>query len=86
MERADKIFVVLAALALVVVLITKATPRKDAGKMPKSVLMLSESTCIEPLGPAYLTSNLPILRQGDDTMPSTSVGANGATATGAVAV
>ncbi len=84
-ERIDKIFVVLAALAVIVVLIVKATPR-NMSKQPPCRLMLSEVPNSNLIGPAYLTSNLPLTRQNDDTIPSTSIGANEATGTGATAV
>jgi hypothetical protein len=85
MERIDKIFVVLASLVVIVLLITKATPR-NVSKQPASRLMLSECPNSNLVGPAYLTSNLPLTRQNDDTIPATSIGANEATGTGATAV
>ena len=96
MERVDKIFVVLAALALLVILIIKATPAQqiatittrkgDVMKVPKSSVMQSEMTFGSMRGPAYLTSNLPVTRENDEYMPRISVGAEGASATGALAV
>jgi hypothetical protein len=87
MERIDKIFVVIVALGLIVFLITKATPAKDSvSKIPLSNVMQSTQTMSHMVGPAYLTSNLPAWRTGDDTMPRISVGAGEATATGATAI
>ena len=87
MQRLDKVFMVIFALSVIVLLITRATPKKDdASKIPASRLMLSSQTMSSLVGPAYLTSNLPTYRTSDDSMPSTSVGAGEATATGATAI
>lgn len=83
MERADKIFMCLAALAVVALLIGKAGMKRD--KIPLSRVSLSEPACIDPIGPAYLTSNLPAIRTSDDKIGMVTIGRDDATATGATA-
>lgn len=85
MKRIDEIFFVLFMIAVVVLLLTRASPLRDA-KIPAGRLMLSSPIAATLTGPAYLTSNLPVHRTGDDTIPSTSVGAGDATSTGASAI
>lgn len=86
MERADKIFVILAFAAIIAMLVCDHKRIKNAGKIPNERLMLSEIPYSRPIGPAYLTSNLPWVTRQDDTLPKVSVGSEGATATGAAAV
>lgn len=84
MERLDRAFVVLAAFAFIVYLIILSTPR-EKNKMPNTRVMLSPPTLDSAVGPAYLTSNLPIRRDSDDELPQTTVDGN-ASVIGATAI
>jgi hypothetical protein len=81
---ADRIFVVFIALAILGMVCRKAYVKQDL--RPNVRLNQSVPEKGRMIGPAYLTSNLPICRQQDDRLPSVSIGPQGATATGAVAV
>jgi hypothetical protein len=65
MDRADKIFTIMAALALVAVLLwqRRTTPRVNVSALPSPV---------SDTGPAYLLSNLPAHRTSDDSSPAVS--------------
>lgn len=84
MERADKIFVCLAAIGVIAVLIHRAGIKPRA-QMPNTRLMLSEPSCGNTVGYAYLTSNLPLFRRSDDMLSAITVGKEDATSTGAAA-
>lgn len=81
---ADRIFVVLIALAIFGLVCRKAYVKSDL--RPNVRLNQSVPEKGRMIGPAYLTSNLPICRRHDDTLPIISIGPNNATATGAVSV
>lgn len=80
---ADRIFVVFAAVAILAMICWKGYRKQDL--RPDVRLNQSVPTRGNAVGPAYLTSNLPLVRQWDDTIPTISIGARDATATGAVA-
>lgn len=80
MERAEKIFTILAALGLVGVLVSQhgaawSQATRDIRKIPLDPLTGSKTPDHgERAGPAYLLSNLPAMRRRDDYAQPVSVG------------
>lgn len=67
MDRADKIFTIMAALGLVALLVYRrggsSLPNINASALP---------ALVDNSGPAYLVSNLPAHRDRDEQLPYTS--------------
>jgi hypothetical protein len=61
MDRADKIFTVLALALMIGVLVHSHRPRTIPGRVNVSSLPWDN-----PNGPAYLVSNLPLVRHSND--------------------
>lgn len=71
MERADKIFCVIAAAALVAVLVNQHRP-KSGGIGRERLDVSTVPGMSSDYGPAYLLSNNPISRRWDDYADPTS--------------
>lgn len=80
MERADKIFMILAFVALAAVLVSQhgaqwSQATRDIRKIPLDGLGTTKHADHgENAGPAYLLSNLPARRRRDDYAQPVSVG------------
>lgn len=80
MERADKIFMILAAVALIGVIVSQhgaqwTLATRDVRKIPIDALGSTKRPDHgEHAGPAYLLSNLPSRRRRDDYAQPVSVG------------
>lgn len=70
MDRADKIFTILAGLGLVAVLLHQHRPRGALGNARLGVSTVPGMG--SDTGPAYLLSNLPMHRTHDDRQPAVS--------------
>jgi hypothetical protein len=66
MDRADKIFTILAFAGMIAVLVSAHRPRGHRGVLTGVKANTSERPDGCRLGPSYLLSNLPGVRQKDD--------------------
>lgn len=85
MASIDRIFVVMASLALIVYLIARASSDHRAD-IPDTRVGVSIPTHGNPRGQAYLVANLPLYRDRCDVIQSISIGRDNATSTAAAAV